>query len=186
MSTIAVSTPAELLELTPYAPTRSTITDKPLSPEELRKTEIYWRACNYLSLGMIYLQENPLLAEPLLQEHIKNRLLGHWGSSPGLSFVYVHLNRLIKKFDLDMIFWRGRATALPASSVRPTSKERIRRSIRRRVLTRKGSANFFASFHFPAASAVTARRKLPGPFTKAESSATYCLMLAARLSTIPN
>ena len=104
MSTIEASTPADILELSPYAPTRSTIKDKPLSPNELRNTELYWRACNYLSLGMIYLRDNALLDDPLKPEHIKNRLLGHWGSSPGLSFIYVHLNRLIKKYDLDMIF----------------------------------------------------------------------------------
>src|SRR5260370_30257440 len=104
MTRIDASLSAETLELSPYAPTRSTMTAKPLNNEELRKTEVYWRACNYLSLGMIYLQENPLLAEPLRPEHIKNRLLGHWGSSPGLSFIYVHLNRLIKKYDQEMIF----------------------------------------------------------------------------------
>src|SRR6201997_5512146 len=113
MSTIEASSPAEVLELSSYAPTRSTIKDKPLSAEELRKTEIYWRACNYLSLGMIYLRDNPLLNEPLKPEHIKNRLLGHWGSSPGLSFIYVHLNRLIKKYDLDMIFLAGPGHGAP-------------------------------------------------------------------------
>src|SRR5215469_13683985 len=107
MSTIEASPSAEIQELTPYAPTRSTVHDNPLSAEELRKTETYWRTCNYLSLGMIYLRENPLLTEPLKPEQIKNRLLGHWGSSPGLSFIYVHLNRLIKKYDLDMIFLAG-------------------------------------------------------------------------------
>jgi xylulose-5-phosphate/fructose-6-phosphate phosphoketolase len=113
MSTIEASSPADVLELNPYSPTRATVKDKPLSPEELRKTEIYWRACNYLSLGMIYLHENPLLSEPLKPEHIKNRLLGHWGSSPGLSFIYVHLNRLIKKYDLDMIFLAGPGHGAP-------------------------------------------------------------------------
>src|SRR5579864_797956 len=113
MSTIETSMPAEISDLSPYSPTRSTITGKPLSPEELRKTEIYWRACNYLSLGMIYLLENPLLAEPLSPEHIKNRLLGHWGSSPGLSFIYIHLNRLIKKLDLDMMFLAGPGHGAP-------------------------------------------------------------------------
>src|SRR5678809_589765 len=67
-----------------------------LSADELRKIDAYWRACNYLAAGMIYLLDNPLLREPLKPEHIKNRLLGHWGSSPGLSFTYVHLNRIIK------------------------------------------------------------------------------------------
>jgi xylulose-5-phosphate/fructose-6-phosphate phosphoketolase len=105
--------PAAINHLSPYAPTRSTITASPLGEDELRKTETYWRACNYLSLGMIYLQENPLLSELLRPEHIKNRLLGHWGSSPGLSFIYVHLSRLIKKYDLDMIFIAGPGHGAP-------------------------------------------------------------------------
>jgi xylulose-5-phosphate/fructose-6-phosphate phosphoketolase len=113
MSTIEAASPAEILELSPYAPTRSTVKDQPLNPEELRKTELYWRACNYLSLGMIYLRDNPLLNEPLRPEHIKDRLLGHWGSSPGLSFIYVHLNRMIKKYDLDMIFLAGPGHGAP-------------------------------------------------------------------------
>src|SRR6188474_1476251 len=87
-----------------YGTARSTVQGAPLSEETIRKTDAYWRACNYLSLGMIYLQDNPLLREPLKPEHIKNRLLGHWGAAPGLSFVYIHLNRMIKKYDLDMIY----------------------------------------------------------------------------------
>ena len=85
--------------LSAYGQARSTIQGSPLTAEELRKTNAYWRACKYLALGMIYLQENPLLKEPLKPEHIKNRLLGHWGSCPGLAFIYIHLNRLIKKLD---------------------------------------------------------------------------------------
>ncbi|MBV8073600.1 MAG: phosphoketolase family protein [Acidobacteriaceae bacterium] len=99
--------------LSAYGPARSTIKGTPLSADELNKTLAYWRACNYLSLGMIYLQANPLLREPLKPEHIKNRLLGHWGASPGLSFVYIHLNRLIKKYDLDMIFLAGPGHGAP-------------------------------------------------------------------------
>ena len=63
-----------------------------LSAEELRKTHAYWRAANYLSVGQIYLYDNPLLTEPLKPEHVKPRLLGHWGTTPGLNFIYVHLN----------------------------------------------------------------------------------------------
>ena len=73
----------------------------------VRKLDAYWRACKYLALGMIYLLDNPLLRDPLKPEHIKNRLLRHWGSSPGLAFLYIHLSRLIKKYDLDMIFMAG-------------------------------------------------------------------------------
>jgi xylulose-5-phosphate/fructose-6-phosphate phosphoketolase len=99
--------------LSAYGIARSTVKGTPLNAEDLRKIHAYWRACNYLSLGMIYLQDNPLLREPLKAEHIKNRLLGHWGASPGLSFVYIHLNRLIKKQDLDMIFLAGPGHGAP-------------------------------------------------------------------------
>ena len=76
---------------------RSTVAGAPLGPDELGRIDAYWRACKYLALGMIYLQANPLLREPLKPEHIKSRLLGHWGSSPGLAFIYTHLSRLIKR-----------------------------------------------------------------------------------------
>src|SRR5271168_246274 len=79
----------------------------PLSAEDLRKMDAYWRASNYLSVGQIYLLDNPLLKEPLKREHIKPRLLGHWGTSPGLNFIYVHLNRVIKSNGLDMIYVIG-------------------------------------------------------------------------------
>jgi len=78
-----------------------------LTAEELRKMNAYWRAANYLSVGQIYLYDNPLLREPLRPEHIKPRLLGHWGTTPGLNFIYVHFNRLIKKYDLDVIYVTG-------------------------------------------------------------------------------
>ncbi|GAX39298.1 D-xylulose 5-phosphate/D-fructose 6-phosphate phosphoketolase [Tolypothrix sp. NIES-4075] len=80
---------------------------KPLTDEELRKINAYWRAANYLSVGQIYLLDNPLLKEPLKQEHVKPRLLGHWGTTPGLNFIYAHLNRVIKKNDLNMIYIAG-------------------------------------------------------------------------------
>src|SRR5712672_1398254 len=80
---------------------------QPLSPAELRKVHAYWRAANYLSVGQIYLFANPLLHEPLQLKHIKPRLLGHWGTTPALNFIYVHLNRLIKKHDLDVIYVAG-------------------------------------------------------------------------------
>ena len=78
-----------------------------LTPEELRKVHAYWRAANYLSVGQIYLYANPLLKEPLKIAHIKPRLLGHWGTTPGLNLIYVHLNRLIKKHDLNVIYVAG-------------------------------------------------------------------------------
>jgi len=84
-----------------------------LDPDELRRIDAWWNACNYLSVGMIYLRDNPLLREPLKVEHIKHRLLGHWGASPALSFVWVHLNRVIKRDDLDMIFVAGPGHGAP-------------------------------------------------------------------------
>jgi xylulose-5-phosphate/fructose-6-phosphate phosphoketolase len=78
-----------------------------LSTAELDAMDAYWRAANYLSVGQIYLLDNPLLQRPLSKEDIKPRLLGHWGTTPGLNFIYVHLNRLIKKYDLDMIYITG-------------------------------------------------------------------------------
>jgi xylulose-5-phosphate/fructose-6-phosphate phosphoketolase len=135
--------------LSAYGPARSTISGTPLSSEELRKIQAYWRACNYLMLGMIYLQDNPLLREPLKPEHIKNRLLGHWGASPGLAFIYLHLNRLIKKHDLDMIFLAGPGHGAPGvlapvylegtySGVYPDKSE-----------DEEGLRDFFKQFSFP-------------------------------------
>ena len=85
----------------------------PPSEAELERLDAYWRACNYLAAGMIYLRDNPLLREPLRPEHVKARLLGHWGSSPGLAFMYVHLNRLIVKYDLNVIFLAGPGHGAP-------------------------------------------------------------------------
>src|SRR5579863_4053472 len=113
---MTIADPLELTSidaLRAYGPARSTIQGAPLSAAELRKTDAYWRACKYLALGMIYLRDNPLLREPLKPEHIKSRLLGHWGSSPGLAFIYTHLNRIIKRHDQDMIFLAGPGHGAP-------------------------------------------------------------------------
>lgn len=120
-----------------------------LTKEELQKIHAYWRACNYLAVGMIYLRDNPLLREPLRPEHIKSRLLGHWGSSPGLSFSYLHLNRLIKKYDLDVLFMAGPGHGAPGvlgpvylegtySEVYPNKSEDL-----------DGMRRFFKDFSFP-------------------------------------
>jgi xylulose-5-phosphate/fructose-6-phosphate phosphoketolase len=135
--------------LSAYGKARATIQGSPLSSEELRKTDAFWRACKYLALGMIYLKENPLLKEALKPEQIKNRLLGHWGSSPGLAFIYIHLNRLIKKFDLDMIFMAGPGHGAPGvlgpgylegtySEIYPEKSE-----------DERGLHEFFRQFSFP-------------------------------------
>src|SRR6185436_13235584 len=81
--------------------------DGMLTPELLRRMDAWWRAANYLSVGQIYLRDNPLLKKQLRREHIKPRLLGHWGTTPGLNFIYVHLNRVIKRHDLNMLLITG-------------------------------------------------------------------------------
>ncbi|HUZ94441.1 MAG TPA: phosphoketolase family protein [Edaphobacter sp.] len=91
-----------------------TSSDEVLTAQELQRMDAYWRACNYMCAGMIYLHENALLKQPLQPEHFKNRLLGHWGSDPGQSFVWVHLNRVIRKYDLNMIYISGPGHGAPA------------------------------------------------------------------------
>src|SRR5262249_20478407 len=86
------------------AAARNRSMDNPLPPDLRQKMDAYWRAANYLSVGQIYLYDNPLLKEPLQLKHVKPRLLGHWGTTPGLNFIYVHLNRVIKKYDLNMMY----------------------------------------------------------------------------------
>ena len=88
--------------------------DTPLDRDLQSKMDAYWRAANYLSVGQIYLYDNPLLAEPLKLEHVKPRLLGHWGTTPGQNFIYVHLNRIIKQYDLNMIYISGPGHGGPA------------------------------------------------------------------------
>ncbi|MBT2971143.1 MAG: phosphoketolase family protein [Candidatus Thiodiazotropha sp. (ex Ctena orbiculata)] len=128
------------------APTSSPLsTDKEL----LEQIDAYWRACNYLAAGMIYLQDNPLLREPLKPEHIKKRLLGHWGASPGLAFMYVHLNRLITQYGIDAIFLAGPGHGAPGvlapvylegtySEIYPDKGEDL-----------EGMRRFFKQFSFP-------------------------------------
>jgi xylulose-5-phosphate/fructose-6-phosphate phosphoketolase len=121
----------------------------PLSDAELRCIDGWWRACNYLSVGMIFLTDNPLLRTPLKPEHVKARLLGHWGASPALSFVWAHLNRIIKRDDLNMIFMAGPGHGAPGvlgpaylegtySEVYPDKSEDT-----------EGLQKFFKQFSFP-------------------------------------
>src|SRR5277367_5207780 len=91
-----------------------TVAPAKLSDDELTGIHAYWRAANYLSVGQIYLLDNPLLKEPLAPEHVKPRLLGHWGTTPGQNFVYAHLNRMIKALNLDMIYISGPGHGGPA------------------------------------------------------------------------
>jgi xylulose-5-phosphate/fructose-6-phosphate phosphoketolase len=136
-------------KLSAYGIARSTIEAAPLDEDEARKTHAFWCACNYLAIGMIYLQANPLLREPLQPEHIKNRLLGHWGASPALSFVYTHLNRVIKSFDLDMIFMAGPGHGAPGV-LGPVYLEGSYSEIYpEKSLDARGLLNLFKAFSFP-------------------------------------
>ncbi|BBL74143.1 phosphoketolase family protein [Methylomagnum ishizawai] len=132
-----------------FGPARATVAGAPLSPEELRQTHAFWRACNYLALGMIYLQDNPLLREPLKPAHIKNRLLGHWGASPALAFAYTHLNRAIKQYDLDAIFLAGPGHGAPGV-LGPVYLEGSYSEIYPdKSLDEEGLLAFFKQFSFP-------------------------------------
>jgi len=121
----------------------------PLSAEELAHMDAWWRACNYLTVGMIHLIDNPLLKEPLDAAHIKHRVLGHWGSSPGLSFIYLHLNRLIKARDIDMIFITGPGHGAPGV-LGPTYLEGTYSEIYPdKSEDEDGLRRFFKQFSFP-------------------------------------
>ena len=96
-----------------------------INPGLLARMDAYWRAANYLSVGQIYLLDNPLLREPLRAEHIKPRLLGHWGTTPGQNFIYVHLNRVIKRYDVDMIYISGPGHGGPAAGGQHLSRRDV-------------------------------------------------------------
>ncbi len=148
--------------LSAYGRARSTVGGTPLSPDELHKIDAYWRASVYLCLGMLYLKANPLLREPLTVEHIKPRLLGHWGSDAGQAFTYIHFNRLINKYDLNAIFISGPGHGAPAvlsqaylegtySEIYPEKSEDI-----------AGLQRFFKQFSFPGGIGSHATPETPG------------------------
>src|ERR1035438_6943438 len=113
------------------------MTTKTLSPELLHNMDAYWRAANYLSVGQIYLYDNPLLKRPLMLPDVKHMLLGHWGTTPGQNFIYVHLNRVIKKYNLDMIY-------------APTILARIDHEELEQLLRGYGWTPYFVEGHEPA------------------------------------
>jgi xylulose-5-phosphate/fructose-6-phosphate phosphoketolase len=134
----------------------------PLSAEELRLIDAWWRAANYLSVGQIYLLANPLLREPLEREHIKPRLLGHWGTTPGLNFIYAHLNRVIKSRDLDMIYIAGPGHGGPGL-VANTWLEGTYSEVYPRVGPHeKGMQRLFKQFSFPGGIPSHAAPETPG------------------------
>ena len=124
-------------------------TTKTLTNDELLGINAYWRACNYLCAGMLYLRANPLLREPLKVEHIKNRLLGHWGSDPGQSFTWVHLNRLIKKYDLNLIYLSGPGHGAPATLSNSYLEGVYSEVYPDKSRDEAGMLKFFKQFSFP-------------------------------------
>ena len=120
-----------------------------LSEQELQQLDSWWRAANYLAVGMIYLQANPLLREPLKPEHIKNRLLGHWGSSPGQSFIWTHANRLIRKYDLNMIYLSGPGHGAPGILGPVYLDGSYSEVYRDKSENTEGLQRFFKQFSFP-------------------------------------
>jgi xylulose-5-phosphate/fructose-6-phosphate phosphoketolase len=135
---------------------------RPMSSTELDRIHAYWRACNYLAAGMIYLRDNPLLREPLIAEHIKQRLLGHWGASPALSFTYIHMNRMINKYDLDAIFMAGPGHGAPGV-LAPTYLEGTYSEIYpNKGEDEEGMRLFFKEFSFPGGIGSHCTPEMPG------------------------
>ena len=138
------------------------ISESPLSNEELRLMDAWWRAANYLSVGQIYLLDNPLLKEPLELKHIKPRLLGHWGTTPGLNFLYVHLNRVIKAHGLNAIYLAGPGHGAPgilANTWLEGTYSEIYPHIPRNAL---GMQRLFKQFSFPGGIPSHAAPETPG------------------------
>lgn len=133
-----------------------------LTDEEVKQIDAYWRASNYLSVGQIYLLDNPLLKTPLKEEHVKKRLLGHWGTTPGLNFIYVHMNRVIKNHDLDAIFMAGPGHGGPAV-VAQTYLEGTYSEIYSHVTQdEQGMKELFKQFSFPGGIPSHAAPETPG------------------------
>ena len=141
---------------------RPKIAETPLLVEELQKMNAYWRAANYLSVGQIYLLDNPLLKEPLTLAHVKPRLLGHWGTTPGLNFIYVHLNRIINKYDLNVLYIAGPGhggPALVANTWLEGSYSELYPNISRDA---EGMQRLFRQFSFPGGVGSHATAETPG------------------------
>ncbi|MFZ2097952.1 MAG: phosphoketolase family protein [Anaerolineales bacterium] len=141
---------------------KSEISKGPLNIEELRKIDAYWRAALYLCVGMLYLKDNPLLKEHLEFEHLKKRLLGHWGSDPGQCFAWVHLNRMIKKHNLNMIFISGPGHGAPAVLANGYLEGTFSEIYPEISQDEDGMRNFFREFSFPGGLGSHCTPQVPG------------------------
>ncbi|KAI2471589.1 D-xylulose 5-phosphate/D-fructose 6-phosphate phosphoketolase [Annulohypoxylon bovei var. microspora] len=153
---------AEIDAIRPFGKARSTVKGEPLSKEEIEKYNDFFKASLYLSLGMIYLKENPLLREPLKVEHIKGRQLGHFGSAPGQIFTYMHFNRLIKKYDLDAIFVSGPGHGAPAVISQAYLEGTYSEVYPQKSEDPEGMQVFFKQFSFPGGVGSHATPETPG------------------------
>jgi hypothetical protein len=151
-----------------------------LTSAELDLLDAWWRAANYLSVGQIYLLDNPLLTEPLRPEHVKPRLLGHWGTTPGLNLIYAHLNRVIRNWDLDMIYVAGPGHGGPGLVANTFLEGTYTELTRRSPGMWPDWRNCSGSSHSPAVFRHTWHRKHPAQFTRAESSAIHSRTPTAR------
>ncbi len=156
-----IATPLEL-SITTSGTARATITGHPLTAAEVSKIDAYWRSSLYLCLGMLYLKSNPLLKEPLKPEHLKTRLLGHWGSDPGMAFAYVHLNRLIKKYNQSMIFLAGPGHGAPAVISHAYLEGTYSETYPDKSEDEEGMEKFFKQFSFPGGIGSHATPETPG------------------------
>jgi len=155
-----------------------------LDAELARKIDAYWRAANYLSVGQIYLRDNPLLKEPLALSHIKRMLLGHWGTTPGQNFIYTHLNRVIKKYDLDMIYMSGPGHGGPAV-VGSTYLEGTYSEIYSAISQDEaGLRRLFTQFSFPGGIPSHASAECPGSIHEGGELDIRSAMHSERYSTI--
>jgi phosphoketolase len=143
-----------------------------LSDKERALIDRYWRAANYLSVGQIYLFDNPLLKKSLTKEHVKPRLLGHWGTTPGLNFIYVHLNRVIKKHDLNMIYVTGPGHGGPGLVANAYLEGTYTEVYPNISLDEMGMKRLFTQFSFPGG--------IPSHVAKEANSATPSHMLTGR------
>lgn len=168
----AASEDVSVESISPFGKARSTVKETVLKDDELKRIDDFMRASLYLCLGMLYLRKNPLLREPLKVEHLKARLLGHWGSDAGQIFAYVHFNRLIKKYDINGLFISGPGHGAPAvlsqsylegvySEVYPDKSEDV-----------EGMRKFFKQFSFPGGIGSHATPETPGSLHEGGEPAT--------------
>ena len=170
-------------ETRPPRPYQLGAPEGPLGAAELADIDAWWRAANYLAVGQIYLMANPLLRAPLRAEQIKPRLLGHFGTVPGLNLVWAHANRAIRARDLNAVFIAGPGHGGPGPNAAAWLEGTYSELYSHVSQDENGMAAFFHQFSFPGGVRATARPRRPAPSTRGASSDTRCCMPSGPLST---